>query len=127
MHYYTISEEQLLEWRKDIEQIAELKARLASYFDERVRLSVELDKQEAKLAESVQDAHREARELDRANKKLAEVMPLAKFAAFTIARMHTSHKKDRLDAGISIEVDSEVIFAPNIEATIEKILKDDCK
>ena len=31
MHYYTISEEQLLEWRKDIEQAtetAELKAKL---------------------------------------------------------------------------------------------------
>ena len=56
--------------------------------------------------------------------KLAEVMPLAKFAAFTITRMHTSKKKDSLDAGISIEVDSEVIFAPNIEATIEQVLKD---
>jgi len=92
-------------------QIAELKAKLVGA--------------EAEIAALKQGLHR-------ADEKLAEVIPLAKFGAMTmktescLAFHRTGLLVNATNCGVLVateDVFSAVVYAPNIEATIETILK----
>ena len=71
----------------------------------------------------------QAAEIAELKAKLAEVMPLAKFAAKVLITYKNGYVSDEeignfaLSTGCVISKPNEV-FAPNIEATIEQLLKD---